>query len=1318
MKEMPMKPTFHFSDSRPSGDRTFQAGMTLVVVLFMLVIFVGLTMAIFYTAARERQLSSHFANSGDARRLVDSAVNLVITQISDATSATNRAWISQPGLIRTFTGNRQPAMNYRLYSSGTMRVSGAYNPAASGNAVPADWGQNTALYCDLNQPVPDRADPTNASLDQYPIFPPPTSGTNAVQGYAVSGAPLSGGAGANPVPMPVQWIYVLQDGTQHAGTANGTGNQVTVAAASASNPIVGRIAFWADDESAKINVNTSAGGEFWTTPWFHTHNEQAPGNAGAGGVMGFGFSKPVRNEFQRYPGHPFTTDLRTVFPELTKDEIYTIIPRVVSGGSRNGANATDILTSVVANDPLRLFPTVGEMIYSTTLNGTNRQPYAPAGVSNWKDLVKGREAFLTAHSRSPELTAFGTPRVAIWPIYGNTSDLNYLTTTDRLIASCATLFSGTTPYPFYFSRGKVGATPTWDSQHPTAAVNRSRNREIYAYLQRLLGLNFPGLSGNSFSGKYGVPESNQILTEIFDYIRSTNITDVALGNPSNYYNQESTVVPTINNNTSPATYGFGRSLTVRQIGLAFICNASGEAVAPYTVQFTASGNITKTITGLTRNKSNYPPGPSVTFSNVIVDGLPVASLTVPYADFINTGIPAYKPEANLALDTNTPLAANERRLQALLLLEFTSPSAGGRGTGEAGSVVWNFRLRDLVTSGTGMNATLSTSGSSVVLTMPSDIAKIGKNLVSGGFTHPGMFGGPRPYKWIYAADSGGALSDMRTVGNLTTVSGASAFPYVTPPVTVTVNSTSPLMDFGGAKLAVEVWHPRVSTLPASPISNTIKLDLPAVSNLPVPQLVFDPTKPLIESAKNWVFHRNGPFGGGGGNATRSGRFNSDISQGNISPIVSADTVLTYMVPHGDTRLLFNSGTNTLSPIPPASAAPNMRHRLIENFDGNLQTVSRASVVPGFENTGRLVQAASYAPEEAPVMPSPGDYPAGMNAPWTFGDWDTGTPMQVADGALINKPDEGILGEAGTLSQNPYSRVGVYYQHGSSVELGNTETAVGFITPNRQIPSAVMFGSLPTGVVSGKPWQTLLFRPDPGGHPGAADPPDHLLLDLFWMPIAEPYPISEPFSTAGKVNMNYQIVPFTYIERSTGVRAVLEGEKIAHGPPNPSGDYGKVSGFLGGVSGELREDLDVDATLAAFSTKFGSGGVFLTASEVITLDLIPKNYASSAALWNAFPLTGENIKERPYATIYPRLTTKSNVFNTFYRVQVLRKRPGSDPTVWNDGTDIIVAEKRGNTLLERYLDLNRGFSDYATTASAPSAETLYRFRVLLTRDFIP
>ena len=105
------------------------------------------------------------------------------------------------------------------------------------------------------------------------------------------------------------------------------------------------------------------------------------------------------------------------------------------------------------------------------------------------------------------------------------------------------------------------------------------------------------------------------------------------------------------------------------------------------------------------------------------------------------------------------------------------------------------------------------------------------------------------------------------------------------------------------------------------------------------------------------------------------------------------------------------------------------------------------------------------------------------------------------------------------------------------------------SPNRLVPSSGMFGSLPTGVIRNQPWQTLLFRPQ-AGHPGEGSPasgppytspPDHVLMDLFWMPVIEPYAISEPFSTAGKVNLNYEIAPFSYIRRATALYAAFKGE---------------------------------------------------------------------------------------------------------------------------------------------------------------------------------
>ena len=98
------------------------------------------------------------------------------------------------------------------------------------------------------------------------------------------------------------------------------------------------------------------------------------------------------------------------------------------------------------------------------------------------------------------------------------------------------------------------------------------------------------------------------------------------------------------------------------------------------------------------------------------------------------------------------------------------------------------------------------------------------------------------------------------------------------------------------------------------------------------------------------------------------------------------------------------------------------------------------------------------------------------------------------------------------------------------------------SPNRVICGPGMWGSMSSGVQEGIPWRTLLFRPDPehfgaADQPNKGDPPDHLWMDLFWMPVVEPYAISMPGATRGKISMNTQIVPFDYIKRHTAIHAL-------------------------------------------------------------------------------------------------------------------------------------------------------------------------------------
>ncbi len=170
-----------------------------------------------------------------------------------------------------------------------------------------------------------------------------------------------------------------------------------------------------------------------------------------------------------------------------------------------------------------------------------------------------------------------------------------------------------------------------------------------------------------------------------------------------------------------------------------------------------------------------------------------------------------------------------------------------------------------------------------------------------------------------------------------------------------------------------------------------------------------------------------------------------------------------------------------------------------------------------------------------------------------GDYDTG-PGLTLDGPLIGKAVEGgemlrhLTEDYDGRNTNPD-----FNQETFEFSLENTNNS-----PNRQITSAVMFGSLAVGGSPQESWRTLLFSPNPnskgqpslsevssaGSIPTAGCAPDFLLLDFFSMPVVEPYAISEPFSTAGRVNMNVQLAPFTHIRRDTALRGVLRTAMLA------------------------------------------------------------------------------------------------------------------------------------------------------------------------------
>ena len=138
--------------------------------------------------------------------------------------------------------------------------------------------------------------------------------------------------------MPVQWLYVLQSGAIIAPDAGGSGTTATFVSSttqpSASNPIVGRVAFWTDDETCKLNINTASEGTDYAFPHVNTNTEMSA-TSKPSGAFGYAISPPATGEYNRYPGHPATTCL-SVALGYWLDGTYSIL----SGRTRTSGTAS------------------------------------------------------------------------------------------------------------------------------------------------------------------------------------------------------------------------------------------------------------------------------------------------------------------------------------------------------------------------------------------------------------------------------------------------------------------------------------------------------------------------------------------------------------------------------------------------------------------------------------------------------------------------------------------------------------------------------------------------------------------------------------------------------------------------------------------------------------------------------------------------------------------------------------------------------------------------------------------------------------------
>lgn len=1245
-------------------------GVALVVTLLCLVLLVVLAVGFLGNVATNRTASATEHGIALTQSLSESAVELVKAQITEGTKSqsptgADLAWASQPGMIRTFQVGGTPGTYYKLYSATEMVKNGS--SYANNEDAPTNAG-NTAVWADLNRPVLN-SDGTTLS---YPIVNPDAVGK--VEGFACNATAAWGydssraaSPANNPAPMPVRWLYVLQDGRMVPAVASGN-TSVTVAGATAANPIIGRVAFWTDDDTSKVNLNTAAEGTFWDVPRANTATERL-----------FSSLQPVKNEFQRFPGHPSMTSLSSVFgswlpipasvtsgnyPSLSK--YYQLAPRINdttssnSGGTLNGTLAgtqnLDTAMSALAVDTDRLYASTDEFIFSALGTApSSATPRASNDTALSRQVIESTRFFTTTDSRSPDVNLFGQPRITIWPLRPTGTAANALTPQDQLISFCSTI--GGRRYAFTRS----------NSNNQTTDFT-GRNTELFAYLQSVTARPVPGFPNGTFALKYPGGERDQILTNIFDYIRSS----------APLYAWSSNATENLKNFTSidRGTYmvvpisiggqkGFGSFKTISEVNVLF-----------YAWDQTSAGLTERYMRAVVLPQLYFPHIAYTDWSDfrIQISGIAPATVTT-------------------SLDPSTA--------QSLRFVDGLNNWLSG---------AWNLQGAGTFGGPYGFAAMLATNR--------------GTTFPSGAQYTPKYLGRSNEQN-EYPFYSDPIRIPNNSVGNFT----FSGFPTMTIQIRAMVNPNGPTAGPDQLVQTININFPG-GTLPypsptaeSYPDGNSNWAAAQTFANQPSKQLTNPSGGPTLVSGGTPMTSFNArcwsPYFG---NWPDNFYFTGDVVRSVvIDPSGPA---------RGDVRMvagLNNVPSNYFAPL--AGSGP-----LVHNIRTS-RPISETGLTPSGSVVAGISNYNTIGGDSRPFVP-PGLTAAILNTPTggpAPGDWDTGV-ANFPDGAGINLPDNS--GSQGAMHFAPLGT-------GSLGLMGSV-----FYSPNRSMPSPVTFGSLPTGIQGRNPWQTLLFCPNSAAavsgavHPGSVNPPDHLLLDLFKMPVVEPYAISDPFSTAGKINLNYQIAPFSHITRKTGIQALLKSARLFAVPDADVSSYklGNQLNLSGPnlnrftqppAAGDYRLRIDLNQTTAAFDAKFDGGDIFRSATQLCEMFLYPVGTTYDAAgtnirnFWSTRRLTGDNMRENPYRDLYGRVTTQSNSYTVHYIVQALKKSPSGTAGVWNEGSDKVISEYRGSTSIERYIDPQaaRLTTDFATApTSTPSAanrlDSFYRIRTLGNRRFAP
>lgn len=188
-------------------------GVALVTTLMILVLVTIVALGVFNLARMERSASASHFNRMQAAEFARMGGESVAAAILKATASTDHTWLSTPGLLYRGVDPIDPK---------------------GANSFASEEVSLSSGFPDELSPAIEYLAPANLNVAR---FNDPARRLITDENALASGA----------LSMPLKWIYVRKDGSRDFSETPDTKN--------AANPIVGRYAYWADDESSKLNLN-------------------------------------------------------------------------------------------------------------------------------------------------------------------------------------------------------------------------------------------------------------------------------------------------------------------------------------------------------------------------------------------------------------------------------------------------------------------------------------------------------------------------------------------------------------------------------------------------------------------------------------------------------------------------------------------------------------------------------------------------------------------------------------------------------------------------------------------------------------------------------------------------------------------------------------------------------------------------------------------------------------------------------------------------------------------------------------------------------